>query len=293
MLPLLAAVLVGCATFVAYQAVLVTPRQLALRRANVTIRDLRERQRILLVSDLHLRPARCEPALRRLARVLADLERSGETPEVIAYTGDLLEIDSEAGFIARAIARATSPYVEPGQQLVTIGNHEQEGCVDEVPFPRGSLRKPLRMQRNDVAVVVRAFGDAGLRVLDDEAVTRGPLRYLGLTYRDGLGPAERALRELARPSVEPTIALTHSPDQIVGLAPGAAALALCGHTHGGQVRLPIVGALTTATHTSLRSPDGLMIVDATPAYVSAGAGQSVPLRLGTTPEVVLLTLDPA
>jgi predicted MPP superfamily phosphohydrolase len=92
---------------------------------------------------------------------------------------------------------------------------------------------------------------------------------------------------------EQAIVLEHCPDNVTSVvASGHASLVLTGHTHGGQVRLPVWGdRLTTALEGS-PFVRGLYEVDGVPLYVSQGLGMSVlPVRFFCPPEVTVFTLS--
>jgi predicted MPP superfamily phosphohydrolase len=99
-----------------------------------------------------------------------------------------------------------------------------------------------------------------------------------------------ALRDV--PAGACTILLAHSPDILPELPPGRVALALLGHTHGGQVRLPGLPAIVTRTRMRLREPHGIWRIRGTLVHMHAGLGALTPLRFGMPPEAVLLQLVP-
>jgi len=66
----------------------------------------------------------------------------------------------------------------------------------------------------------------------------------------------------------PSMLLAHSPDVLLDPAVGAANIVLAGHTHGGQIRLPLVGALVTKTRVGRRFSSGLVSLAGTTVYVS-------------------------
>jgi predicted MPP superfamily phosphohydrolase len=93
------------------------------------------------------------------------------------------------------------------------------------------------------------------------------------------------------------ILLIHDPDvvrEVAGLTSTPPCLVIAGHTHGGQVRLPLVGPLHVGTHLGRRYARGLLDWRGVPLLITSGVGTSViPARLGVPPEIVLLTLEPA
>jgi predicted MPP superfamily phosphohydrolase len=104
----------------------------------------------------------------------------------------------------------------------------------------------------------------------------------------------RALSELVRtmPNDRLTILLHHTPDLIPEAAAAGFDLYLCGHTHGGQVRLPIYGALTTFSLYGKRYEMGTYVEGGTTVFVSRGIGLEgwvLPrVRLLCPPEIVLV-----
>ena len=87
----------------------------------------------------------------------------------------------------------------------------------------------------------------------------------------------------------------HSPDPSPELAALGWDLILAGHTHGGQVRLPVVGALVTNSHMPRRLVSGLAVMHGSVLHTSAGLGTSkyAPFRFLCRPEAVILDLRPA
>jgi predicted MPP superfamily phosphohydrolase len=101
----------------------------------------------------------------------------------------------------------------------------------------------------------------------------------------------------SRDPSQPAILLAHHPDIVLDALRAGGALpdiVLAGHTHGGQIRLPLFGPLFTSTTLGRRFDAGFFRVDGVPLYITAGVGTSiVPARFLTPPEVVLLELEPA
>jgi predicted MPP superfamily phosphohydrolase len=87
------------------------------------------------------------------------------------------------------------------------------------------------------------------------------------------------------------IALSHSPDAFIHTSRLGWPLLLAGHTQGGQIRLPFVGALTTDTALGRRYAAGLFRRTGSTLYITRGIGTSrIPLRFLSPPELTLLTL---
>lgn len=141
----------------------------------------------------------------------------------------------------------------------------------------------LRVERGGEVLLARAF--------DSSAPPAG--------FREGTR-ATRLEMALARspevPRGTPRIVLTHSPDAVVEAARHGIRLVLAGHTHGGQVRLPFVGALITRTEIGRRYDRGLFTwpgaangAEPTLLFVNAGVGTSLlPVRFLDPPTYAVI-----
>jgi uncharacterized protein len=83
--------------------------------------------------------------------------------------------------------------------------------------------------------------------------------------------------------------LSHTPDNVYDLGDLGADAVFAGHTHGGQIRLPGLGALIVPSRYGRRFDRGHFVVDDTHLFVSAGIGADAPaLRLWCPPEIVVV-----
>lgn len=93
------------------------------------------------------------------------------------------------------------------------------------------------------------------------------------------------------PLRDPKILLCHNPLGIRRAAAHGVDLVLAGHTHGGQVRLPVVGSLRGRSKLGERFVEGWNRLDGTQIYVNRGIGKVlIPLRLNCPPEIACLRL---
>jgi predicted MPP superfamily phosphohydrolase len=122
--------------------------------------------------------------------------------------------------------------------------------------------------------VIRAFRAAGIRVLENDAArvesAAGPLWFAGLsdewTQHDDW---EAMLRNVSDDA--PLIALTHNPDVFLSMPPRVDLL-LAGHTHGGQVRFPLIGAPIVPSRYGQRFVRGLLRIAAAACTSPAASG---------------------
>lgn len=224
--------------------------------------------RVLHISDLHLRPG------SELALELPELAAS--VPHDLAlYTGDFIDDDDGIAPVAELLARM--PRVDAAYAV--LGNH------DYMPLGRA-------YGRNDVRRLRAALDGIGIEMLDNTArpVCGGELFIVGVddpaTKRDDLRQAMSAV-----PSGACNLLLAHSPDIVLRLGVYRPGLILSGHTHGGQVRLPLIGPLITMSKLPRNLVMGLHEHRGVPTFVTRGIGYSgLNIRLGCPAEVALITL---
>jgi predicted MPP superfamily phosphohydrolase len=116
---------------------------------------------------------------------------------------------------------------------------------------------------------------------------RARLAELGITLLHNEAAALRGV-----PEDEFRLAITHSPDLLDDPNAAHLDLLLAGHTHGGQVRVPGIGALWAPCRRPRRRASGLLHIGPALAYVSRGVGEGLPLRLFCPRELPLITLRP-
>ncbi len=141
--------------------------------------------------------------------------------------------------------------------------------------------------------VRRAFEAAGITVLENraQAVAVGDCKFwiagIGDLWegKPEIGEAFAAIGDDA-----PVIALTHNPD-LFPRVPARASLTIAGHTHGGQVSLPLIGRPIVPWKLGDRYAIGEVVEGGRHLFVSPGIGTSIlPFRLGVPPEISRLTL---
>ncbi|WP_374944921.1 metallophosphoesterase [Sphingomonas sp.] len=144
----------------------------------------------------------------------------------------------------------------------------------------------------NIAKVRAALQAGGVTLLANQAVRRGPLAIGGLddlvTRHDDLPATVAALRALGGAR----LMLSHSPDVSPKL-PADISLLLAGHTHCGQVVLPILGAPVHVSRYGLRYLCGVVREGARTTIVTGGIGTSVlPFRYGAPPDIWLVRGGP-
>jgi hypothetical protein len=141
--------------------------------------------------------------------------------------------------------------------------------------------------------VTRAFERVGIRMLTNDAVR---LERNGSTlWLAGLGDyfthkteLEKTMRSIT--SSDPILALTHTPDVFLKLPPQFV-LTLAGHTHGGQVNLPLLGRRVVPSDFGEKYAIGFVEEGERRLFVTPGIGTSIlPVRFRVPPEISVLTI---
>ena len=161
-----------------------------------------------------------------------------------------------------------------------LGNHDWWYDLDAV---RGAFANiPVPLMENDVALIGKEGERFWLAGLGDQLA-----HWVGHSQFEGVDDLPGTLARVT--TDDPVILLAHEPD-IFTQVPERVALTLSGHTHGGQIRLPLVTPVWAPTEYP-RFIYGHVVERNRHLIVSGGLGCSkVPLRLGVPPEIVRIEL---
>jgi predicted MPP superfamily phosphohydrolase len=226
--------------------------------------------RIAVLTDLHVGSFR--NGLDRLDEVVA--RTNAERPDLVVILGDLVIHEVLLGrFVPpETTAAHLAGLHAPHGVVAVLGNHDW--WLDG-PRVRGDLER------------------AGIRVLENEAtpIDDGARRFWVAGLADLWTRPASIPRALARvPADEPVLLLTHNPDVFPDVPPRVA-LTLAGHTHGGQVALPILGRPVVPSRYGQRYAYGLVVEGGRALFVSPGIGTSLlPVRFRVPPEISMVTL---
>lgn len=246
--------------------------------------------RILHLSDLHLLPRH-----GRRSRWVRDLARL--RPDLVVSTGDHLSSAAAVPLLAATLAALTADGT-PG--VFVPGNNDYYTPVR--PAPLGYVRGgPPRRRGPDMPwpEAVRALELVGWSDLTHRRMTlRLGSSQVTLTGTDDAHLRRDRYADVAgQVDTDLGIGIIHTPQRrlLNALAADGHRLLLAGHTHGGQVRLPGLGAIVTNCDLERSKARGLSSYDDSWLHVSAGLGTSpyAPVRLCCRPEVSLLTLVPS
>ena len=266
--------LAGAAGMAVLDAVVVEPSRLAVRRLDVPVRDDARRLaglKLAHLSDLHVgacgwRPGTMKKAMDRCNR---------EDVDLIAITGDFIG----SGQGVTAAMEILSALRTDVPRLAVLGNHDHvygERALDALLVGLDTLG--IAVLRNRSMSLDLALGRVWFVGVDD-----------GYSMRDDLKLAVSGLC----PEDFPRVLLTHYPDVAERVRRGDFQLTLAGHSHGGQIRVPVLAKLVYNGHARTRYGCGLYMPNENPLHVSPGLGMSgVPMRFRNPPELTVLRLVP-
>jgi predicted MPP superfamily phosphohydrolase len=213
--------------------------------------------RIAFLTDLHHSLAVPASLIRRAVTMT-----SAATPDLVVLGGDFVSFGDRA--FVEPVAELLGPLSAPHGVFAVLGNHDEERPTTAALTRRGIVVLNDRWTR--LTVKGAALDLAGVRFWTRRRDVVAALR--------GIGPS--------------AVLLAHDPRRIEEAAQLDVGGVLSGHTHGGQIVLPGLGAIAAR-----RFPvaAGRIRRDDTWLFVSRGIGTTyVPVRLGCPPEVALVTL---
>ncbi len=229
--------------------------------------------RIAQISDLH--NAEFGKENERLLSKIKDTE-----PDIIVVTGDVMDsrrtdVDVAVAFMNNAAQIAPVYYV--------VGNHETRIPEEYEQFIEGIKNESIHVLSDETVTLVK--GEDSITLIGMQSGMQD-----NTTYTDEL---LSNLKSICDETEGYKMVLAHKPDYFDDYAECKADLVFCGHAHGGQFRLPIIGALIAPgqgwfpEHT-----EGVYTKDETSMIVSRGLGNSLfPFRINNSPEIVVAELS--
>ncbi len=167
--------------------------------------------------------------------------------------------------IAAALQRITAP------KVAVLGNHDSY-------YGKKEVREALE----NAAIPVLDNSNLSINLQGREVYVAG----VG-DYDTDKPDIEKAVQN----TQTPLIFVTHSPDVFVNLK-GKADISFAGHTHGGQIVLPLWGALVVNTDSGRKYTYGMFEEYGKPRIVSSGLGTSIlPVRFNNRPEIVSVKFE--
>jgi hypothetical protein len=263
---------------VAADAALIEPNRPRLVRVDVALPRLPpsfDALSIAHLSDFHFDPYFSVTPIQAATRIANEAK-----PDLVVLTGDFV----------------TLPLLKT-RAIVTEAARQVEPCAELLRQVRAPLGTWAVLGNHDVLThglhVETTLRQAGIQVLRNRAVPleRGGKRIWLAGVDDvlaGVDDLDEALRGV--PAAEAVVLLAHEPDFADQAANYPIDLQLSGHSHGGQVRFPLVGALYLPK-LARKYPLGLRQVGRLQLYTNPGVGTlRIPVRWNCPPEVTLIRL---
>ena len=261
-----------------------------LRRATVPVLPPGQPEmRILHLSDLHLVPGQ-----RRKQAWVASLRDL--RPDAVVVTGDFL---SDEDAVPHVLDTLDPMFDLPGAFVLGSNDYYAPRRINPARYLQGpSQLEPRRRAMLPWPDLVDGLTDVGWTYLGN---ARGTLkvdgRHVDVRGVDDPHISRDRYDEVAGPfdpDADVALGITHAPYLRIldGMSADGADLILAGHTHGGQLCLPGVGALVTNCDLDRKRAKGLSSHRGSALHVSAGLGTSpyAPVRFACPPEATLLTL---
>ena len=219
--------------------------------------------KIVFASDFHIKPY----GQKRLEKIVEIINK--QNPDVVVSAGDFVCGHTEHSTmhpqkIAEGLAKVKSKY----GFYTTLGNHD--GWYDKV-------------------YVEELLEAKGINVLNNENVKlQINNREIYIAGVEDMMTAFPNIDDALKGTKSPTILLTHTPD-IFPDVPKNVNLTLAGHTHGGQVRIPIIGPIFTASNYGNKYAIGFIEENGKKLITTRGIGVSIlPFRFNCPPEIVVI-----
>jgi predicted MPP superfamily phosphohydrolase len=256
--------------------------RLARYRVDILPAGVADRLTVLHLSDLHM--VVNDEAMKRF---LGSLPKA----EIVVLTGDIVGEPQAVEYVVEALRPVRGRIAS----LFVLGSNDLYA-----PRPFNPLRYFIRQRRHHRTPRVRGRPQELVRQLEADGwvhlknrkheLRNPPVEIVGLD-----DPHIHRGDPRVAPRTAPDrfgLAVVHSPDPAPELVALGYDLVLAGHTHGGQVRVPIIGALVTNCSIPNRMARGLFRLGPGHLHISAGLGTSkyAPFRLFCRPEATLLEL---
>lgn len=221
---------------------------------------------IVFASDFHIKPYQ----QKRLDKVIELI--NAENPDLVLSVGDFVSGHNEKMTmpiedISKELGKIKSKY----GFYTTLGNHDGWYGTEKV-------KKSLQAN--------------GIKVLDNENISiQVNNKTIYIAGIEDLMTGKPNINKALDETKTPTILLTHSPDMFVKV-PEDINLTLAGHTHGGQVRIPFIGPIFTASNFGDKYTKGLVEEKGRNLITTTGIGTSIlPIRFNCLPEIVVIKFE--
>ncbi|MBN9122226.1 MAG: metallophosphoesterase [Planctomycetes bacterium] len=218
---------------------------------------------LLLLSDLHFHGT---PSRAYFDRVLDELT-VGPEPDLVCLAGDFVDSDAHREWIPALLGRLRAKEAK----LAILGNHDK-------------YHDPDRVRAELAAAGCTVLGNAWREI----TVRGAPCVVVGHE-----GPWFNPAPDLTGAPTGPfRLCLSHTPDNFYWGQSNGVRLMLCGHVHGGAIRIPLIGSIFVPSVYGRRFDCGVFEENGTAMVVSRGISGKEPLRFRCNPQAIRITLKP-
>jgi len=224
--------------------------------------------RIAHLSDIHLTGQLSNSFYRLAIDWLSE-----QSPDLIVIAGDIVDYSSALKQLQPVFRGFRAPL---GMAFI-LGNHDKR-----LPDPTDVCRELCSIGWVDLGQSTMSItkGETTIQLVGNE------LPWFRRHTTESELNENQAVKNVWR------LGVAHSPDQFDWGVANRCKLLLCGHTHGGQIRLPLVGPIIAPSWYGARYASGVFVKKSTLMHVSRGLSGVHPFRWGCLPEVSILELSP-
>jgi uncharacterized protein len=241
------------------------------RVALPTAIKLKRPLRLVVLSDLHVGSHHAD--LERLANIVDEVSK--RKFDILILPGDFVNMQIFGGGRVRpeSVAKVLAPLTQRIPTFAVLGNHDSEYGLEHVE--RSLTAVGATILHNSWSKCSTSAGDIFIVGLEDEST--GSPNFINAS--------------MGLPKNVPLLVIAHDPASFSRI-PDQPLVVVSGHTHGGQVRLPWVGAVVNASAAPLAWSHGHIKLGRRHLIVSAGIGTSVlPIRFRCPPEINAIELS--
>ncbi|MBD3281594.1 hypothetical protein GF391_02500 [Candidatus Uhrbacteria bacterium] len=218
--------------------------------------------KVVLLSDFHLHGHKSRAWMDKISSKVSAIK-----PDLLLIGGDIVVHNAKDAAKADPLKNIASTY---GSYFV-LGNHDYQ---DDPQAITAQLSEFGLHNLTNCNLSINIQGkELRLSGLDDAFYGRPSL------------PLNRASKDT------PHVTLAHQPDIILNFQEDDTDLVFCGHSHGGQIRFPVIGSIRVPSAFGRKADGGRKIIKGIPTIISRGLGEvGCRARLFTPPEIVIIEL---
>ncbi len=243
----------------------IEPNIVAVNKYKIKDKNL-EGIKIVFAGDFHVKPYQ-EKHLKYVVKRINE-----QNPDIVLLIGDYVNMHEETlSYPIEKTAEILSQIKSKHGIYTVLGNHDYY---------------------KDGEKIKRALNKAGIKVLEnanEQIEIKG--KRISIAGIEDLITGFPNIRKTLKGTSKPTILLSHQPD-IYYKVPEEVNLILAGHTHGGQVVIPFIGAVVVPSRYGAKFASGFFDEEGRKMIVTKGIGTSIlPIRFNCMPEIVVIEFE--